>query len=93
MSLHFANCIDIWAIAVKMSAMGKQITFVETIRAAVCACPLGYNGLARKAGLKVETVWRFGTGKRGIDTKNLDKLAVALNLRVVQDKQKEGKPA
>jgi hypothetical protein len=67
---------------------------VDTIRAAVCGCPLGYRALARKAGLKVETVWRFGTGERGIDTKNLDKLATALDLRVVQGqthtKRKEG---
>ena len=72
--------------------MGKHKTFIETIRAAVCACPLGYNALARKAGLKVETVWRFGKGDRGIDTKNLDKLAAALGLRVVQDRAKASKP-
>jgi hypothetical protein len=75
-----------------MGDMGRQMTFVETIRAAVCACPLGFNALARKAGLKVETVWRFGKGERGIDIKNLDKLAAALGLRVVQEKAKVSRP-
>ncbi len=65
--------------------MGKRKqTVSERIRAAAVVCPLGYNGLARKAGLEPSQVWRFAVGERGLTLANLDKLADALGLEVKQ---------
>lgn len=70
-----------------MTIMGKkELSFTDTIRAAVRACPLGYNGLARAAGLDPGALHHFAHGERGMSARNMDKLAAALGLRVVVGK-------
>ena len=66
----------------------EALPFTDTIRAAVRACPLGYNGLARAAGLDPGALHHFANGKRGMSAPNMDKLAAALGLRVVQRRAK-----
>ncbi len=72
-----------------IGVMGKEkMGFTDTIRAAVRECPLGYNGLARAAGLDPGALHHFAHGKRGMSAPNMDKLAEALGLEIVVDKRK-----
>ena len=58
----------------------KSVTVFREVRAAAQADPLGYNGLARKAGLDPAQVWRFAVGERDLTLENFEKLVEALGL-------------
>lgn len=56
----------------------KSVKGFLEVREAVKAHPLGYNGLARKAGLDPAQVWRFAVGERDMTLQNFEKLVEAL---------------
>jgi plasmid maintenance system antidote protein VapI len=62
----------------------------EVLREAILACGRSRYALARESGVPESALSRFVNRERGLGLENVDRLAVALGLRLVQAPKRKG---
>jgi hypothetical protein len=62
----------------------NETSISDQLRAFILQDPRSPTRLAKEAGIDPSNVFRFLTGKRGINSKSIDKLARLLRLELVK---------
>jgi len=71
--------------------MKRQATFSDEIKRAIRASGLTVYRLAKLSGVDKSVISRFLSGKMGMHTENLDKVAAVLGLRVTTGTKAKGR--